>query len=45
MEQKLDYIHQNPVKAGLVNLAEAGVYPSARDYAGDAGLLPLEFIE
>ena len=45
MDQKLEYIHQNPVKAGLVNSAEAWVYSSARDYAGETGLLPLVFIE
>ncbi len=29
-----DYIHQNPVKAGLVNKAEDWVYSSAKDYVG-----------
>jgi putative transposase len=28
------YIHQNPVKAGLVTRAEDWIYGSARDYAG-----------
>ena len=39
MQQKLDYIHQNPVQAGLVDRAENWVYSSARDYAGNSGLL------
>ncbi len=30
--QKLQYIHQNPVKAGLVNFAEAYKYSSAKFY-------------
>ncbi len=31
-EQKLDYIHQNPVKAGLSSLPEDYVYSSAKYY-------------
>ena len=30
--QKLEYIHNNPVKAGLVEKAEEYIYSSARDY-------------
>ncbi|NLI72850.1 MAG: transposase [Bacteroidales bacterium] len=37
--QKLNYIHQNPVKAELVNRAEDYRYSSAIDYAGGKGLL------
>ena len=37
--QKLNYIHQNPVKAELVNCAEDYRYSSAIDYAGGKGLL------
>ncbi|WP_419701392.1 REP-associated tyrosine transposase [Mucilaginibacter sp. NFX135] len=33
MQQKIDYIHQNPVKAGLVYRAEDYVYSSASNYA------------
>jgi hypothetical protein len=32
MWQKLEYIHNNPVKAGLVHKAEEYVYSSAADY-------------
>jgi len=32
LEQKLDYIHYNPVKAGLCNYPEDYVYSSARYY-------------
>ena len=32
MWQKLEYIHNNPVKAGVVNKAEEFVYSSAADY-------------
>ena len=38
-EQKLNYIHENPVKAELVNRAEDYRYGSAIDYAGGKGLL------
>ncbi len=39
IDQKIDYIHQNPVKEGLVFKAEYYVYSSAADYAGEKGLL------
>lgn len=38
-EQKLNYIHQNPVTAEFVNLPEEYRYSSAIDYAGGKGLL------
>jgi len=39
MKQKVDYIHENPVKRGYVDLAEHWRYSSARDYAGVTGLI------
>ncbi len=39
IDQKLNYIHQNPVEEGLVFRAEDYVYSSACDYAGEKGLL------
>ena len=30
--QKIDYIHENPVMAGIVDKAEEYLYSSARDY-------------
>jgi len=39
MKQKIDYIHHNPVKRGYVDQAEYWRYSSARDYAGQSGLL------
>jgi len=41
IEQKINYIHQNPVVSGLVFHPEDYVYSSARDYSGEEGLLPL----
>lgn len=37
--QKLDYLHNNPVTAGYVDTPEHYLYSSARDYAGDKGLI------
>ena len=42
IHQKVEYIHQNPVKAGIVWLAEHYIYSSAVDYAGGKGLIELE---
>ena len=39
IKQKIDYVHQNPVESGLVYKAEDYIYSSARDYAGEKGLL------
>jgi len=33
-QQKIDYIHQNPVRAGLLCRAEDYIYSSASNYAG-----------
>ena len=45
MQQKLDYIHQNPVKSGIVENEEDYVYSSARDYCGMPGLIEIDLIE
>jgi len=39
MRQKVEYIHQNPVKRGYVDEATHWRYSSARDYTGAQGLL------
>jgi len=39
MRQKIEYIHQNPVKRGYVDEAVHWRYSSAKDYAGLSGLL------
>ncbi|TPE44662.1 REP-associated tyrosine transposase [Pontibacter mangrovi] len=45
MEQRLEYLHQNPVKAGFVEEPEHWYYSSARDYAGEKGRLEVVLIE
>ncbi len=44
-KQKLEYLHQNPVVSGFVSLSQDYVYSSARDYAGEKGLLEIKFLE
>ena len=44
IEQKLNYIHQNPVRAGIVQLAEHYLYSSAIDYSGEKGLINIEHL-
>jgi REP element-mobilizing transposase RayT len=39
IHQKINYIHQNPVEAGLVFWAEDYKYSSAVDYSDEKGLL------
>jgi len=39
MRQKLDYMHNNPVRKGYVDDPTHWLYSSARNYAGQDGLL------
>ena len=45
MDSKLEYIHNNPVKAGIVEKPEDYLYSSARDYCGRKGLIEITLIE
>ena len=45
LEQKLAYIHQNPVVAEIVDEPEHYLYSSGRDYAGVPGLLKVIVLE
>ena len=45
IDQKLDYIHNNPVVAEIVEKPEEYLYSSARDYIGIKGLLDIELID
>jgi predicted dithiol-disulfide oxidoreductase (DUF899 family) len=42
IDQKLEYIHENPVKAGFVQKAEHYIYSSAQNYADEGGLLEMD---
>lgn len=43
IDQKLDYLHNNPVEAGFVDKPEKWLYSSAQNYVGDIG--PLEVVK
>jgi len=45
LNQKLDYIHNNPVVAGIVEKAEDYLFSSARDYCGQPGLIDIILVE
>jgi hypothetical protein len=45
MQQKFDYIHNNPIEAGFVENSEEFLCSRARDYAGIKGLLDIKLIE
>jgi hypothetical protein len=45
LEQKLDYIHQNPVRAGICYAPEDYIYSSAGQYAGMETVLPVILLE
>jgi hypothetical protein len=44
MDQKLEYVHNNPVEEGIVDVPEEYLYSSARNYAGRPGLIEVELI-
>ena len=43
-DQKLDYIHNNPIESGIVSEAEHYKYSSAISYAGGLGLLVVVYL-
>ncbi|HRH02115.1 MAG TPA: transposase [Bacteroidia bacterium] len=45
LDERLNYLHQNPVEAGMVLNEEDYFYSSAKDYANQKGLLEIELIE
>jgi putative transposase len=45
LEQRLDYVHNNPVEEEFVEYAEEYLYSSARDYSDRKGLLDIVRIE
>ena len=44
LEQKLDYIHENPVVAEIVENDSEYLYSSAKNYAGKQGLIDIVLI-
>jgi hypothetical protein len=43
IKERINYIHDNPVRNGLVNEQWDYVYSSAKDYQGNKGLVKIEF--
>ena len=44
IDQRLDYVHNNPVEAGFVFNPEDWVWSSARQYAGETGEIELSYL-
>jgi len=44
LDQKLNYLHNNPVEAGFVEEAIHWKYSSAKNYAGEIGQIPIELL-
>ena len=42
IEQRINYTHENPVRAMIVSRAEDYLYSSARDYAGEKGFVDVQ---
>jgi len=42
MRQKMEYMHNNPMRRGYVDDPEHWRYSSARDYAGETGIVRIE---
>ena len=45
IQEKLEYLHNNPVRARIVEKSEDYLYSSARNYADLDGMLDITFIE
>ena len=45
IDQKLNYIHNNPVEEMIVSEPEDYLFSSARDYAGIKGLIDVDFLD
>ena len=44
LKQRIDYIHENPVRAGICRSPVDYVYSSAEAYAGKPSIIPLSFL-
>ena len=45
IEQRIDYLHRNPVASGWIDDETDFIYSSARDYAGEKGLIKLDILK
>jgi len=44
IDARINYIHENPVRTGLVARAEEYLYSSARNYASLSGIIEIDMI-
>ena len=44
IDQKINYTHDNPVRALIVSRQEDYLFSSARDYAGEKGLVNVQIV-
>ena len=44
LRTKMNYIHENPVRAGLVRKASDYLYSSAANYEGKKGIMDIDFL-
>ena len=44
MAQKLDYIHSDPVRSGIVENTEDYIYSSARNYADMDAIIDIDLL-
>lgn len=45
IDSRIKYLHENPVRAGIVRKEEEYIYSSALDYyTGESGLIKIDFI-
>ena len=44
INSRINYIHENPVRAGWVARAEEYMYSSAKDYANEQGLMEIDSV-
>ena len=45
IQQRLDYIHNNPVEAGFVDNPSAWLFSSAKDYEGVKGEVEIYYLD
>ena len=45
IQEKLNYIHLNPVRSGIVEKPDDYVYSSAKNYAGQKGILDVTIVD
>lgn len=44
IDQRINYIHENPVRTGVVAVAENYLYSNARNYAGLSSVIDIDLV-